>query len=100
MPTATTAAPIATIAQTAIIPTGKPAAVTPCEDACTTMSCTTIVAAGSGLRLPLKETLSPTNGREGVKDRTANGGFGGTTEIVRSKDAVALWSSHTTSVTV
>src|SRR5438132_10934563 len=43
MPTATTAAPIATIAQTAIIPTGKPAAVTPCEDACTTMSCTTIV---------------------------------------------------------
>src|SRR5437764_783083 len=43
MPTATTAAPTATIAQIAIIPTGKPEAVTPCEDGCTTTSCTTIV---------------------------------------------------------
>src|SRR5437016_6979129 len=42
MATATTA-PIATIAQIAIMPTGMPAAVTPCEEACTTMSCTTIV---------------------------------------------------------
>src|SRR2546422_4443258 len=42
----------------------------------------TIVPSGSELRLALKETESPTKGREGVKARIANGDFGGTTEIV------------------
>src|SRR5207249_4340033 len=59
----------------------------------------TIVPSGSELRLALNNTAPPTNGREGVKARTANGDFGGTTEIVRWKDAVALWSSQTTNVT-
>src|SRR2546422_2759204 len=59
----------------------------------------TIVPSGSELRLALKETESPTKGREGVKARIANGDFGGTTEIVLWKYAVALWSSQTTNVT-
>src|SRR5213080_979016 len=59
----------------------------------------TIFPSGSELRLALKDTASPTNGREGVKARTANGDFGGTTEMVIWKDAVALWSSQTTNIT-
>src|SRR5256886_2433411 len=58
-----------------------------------------MVPSGSELPLALKETASPTKGREGVKARIANGDFGGTTEIVLWKYAVALWSSQTTNVT-
>src|SRR5947208_8363541 len=59
----------------------------------------TIVPSGSELRLALNNTASQTNGREGVKARTANGDFGRTTEIVLWNCAVALWSSQTTNVT-
>src|SRR2546427_12442175 len=58
-----------------------------------------MVPSGSELPLALKETASPTKGREGVKARIANGDFGGTTEIVLWKYAVAVWSSQTTHVT-